>query len=74
MGEYAEMMLDGTLCERCGCFIDAEAPEHPRTCDDCFEDELIEAVEQGIQPDGIKFSDWMNLKQKYSPAIEAYRE
>lgn len=33
MGEYAEMMLDGTLCEGCGSAIDYEnGPGFPRYC------------------------------------------
>lgn len=33
MGEYADMMLDGTLCECCGTFIDFDdAPGFPRYC------------------------------------------
>lgn len=33
MGEIAEMMLDGTLCECCGCFIDDEGiGGFPRYC------------------------------------------
>lgn len=35
MGEYAEMMIDGALCQSCGAFIDGEATGVPRTCDDC---------------------------------------
>ncbi len=46
MGEIAEMMLDGTLCEGCGVFMEDLAPENegdqildppgsPRRCDDC---------------------------------------
>lgn len=35
MGEIAEMMLDGTLCEGCGCDLPGEAPGHPRYCHDC---------------------------------------
>ena len=34
MGEIAEMMLDGTLCEQCGTFI-GEPCEHPRLCNSC---------------------------------------
>jgi hypothetical protein len=31
MGEYAEMMLDGTCCEACGGFFgDSQAPGYPR--------------------------------------------
>lgn len=33
MGEYADMMLDGTLCECCGSFIDDDGAEgFPRYC------------------------------------------
>jgi hypothetical protein len=33
MGEIAEMMLDGTLCECCGAYIDdGAAPGFPRYC------------------------------------------
>lgn len=35
MGEIAEMMLDGTLCEGCGVFLNDEPPGYPRHCDDC---------------------------------------
>lgn len=34
MGEVAEMMLDGTLCQHCGTFI-GEAEGYPKTCDSC---------------------------------------
>ena len=31
MGEYADMMLDGTCCEACGGFFgDGQAPGYPR--------------------------------------------
>jgi len=35
MGEIAEMILEGLLCENCGMFIDEDAPGHPRVCEDC---------------------------------------
>ncbi|WP_267890504.1 hypothetical protein [Paenibacillus bouchesdurhonensis] len=35
MGEAAEMVLDGLLCECCGLLIDGEDPGYPRKCDDC---------------------------------------
>lgn len=40
MGEVAEMMLDGTLCECCGVYIhDGEAEGFPRYCSpQCAED------------------------------------
>ena len=40
MGEIAEMMLDGTLCEACGMYIEeGEADGIPRYCSkECAED------------------------------------
>lgn len=35
MGEVAEMMMDGTLCQGCGVFINEDAPGHPCSCRDC---------------------------------------
>ena len=37
MGEIAEMMLDGTLCEECGVYIDRPSDDFglPRKCRDC---------------------------------------
>ena len=39
MGEIAEMMLDGTLCQVGGVFMgedeDYEVPAYPVTCKDC---------------------------------------
>lgn len=35
MGEIAEMMLDGTICEWCGEFIDSDEPGYPRLCPGC---------------------------------------
>ena len=36
MGDIAEMMLEGILCEQCGCFIDFDYVGHPRLCEDCI--------------------------------------
>lgn len=35
MGEIAEMMLDGTLCEGCGVYMPGEGYGVPRRCRDC---------------------------------------
>lgn len=35
MGDIAELMLDGTLCEGCGITLGGHAPGHPRYCHDC---------------------------------------
>jgi endogenous inhibitor of DNA gyrase (YacG/DUF329 family) len=32
MGEIADAMLDGTLCEGCGTYMDGESPGIPRYC------------------------------------------
>ena len=38
MGDVADMMLDGTMCEGCGVFMDGEAPDYPRLCKGCAKD------------------------------------
>lgn len=38
MGKVAEMIIDGLLCEQCGCLIDGDDPGYTRKCEDC-EDE-----------------------------------
>jgi hypothetical protein len=39
MGEVAEDVLDGFICQYCLGFIDGKSPGYPRTCEDCKEDE-----------------------------------
>lgn len=40
MGEVAEMVLEGLLCESCGGLMDdLEAPGYTRQCDYCLEEE-----------------------------------
>lgn len=39
MGEIADMMINGDLCQLCGCYMDEHAAGHPRTCADCQEEE-----------------------------------
>lgn len=41
MGDIADMMLDGTLCEGCGVYIDhpdADMADWPRLCASCAKD------------------------------------
>lgn len=39
MGEIADMMLDGTMCEMCGVFLDGESSGFPRYCSkECAKD------------------------------------
>lgn len=35
MGEIADMVLDGILCEQCGEYIDDPGPGYPRLCAGC---------------------------------------
>jgi hypothetical protein len=35
VGEIAEMILEGFLCEDCGSLVDGEEPGFPRKCEDC---------------------------------------
>jgi len=53
MGEIAEMMLDGTMCEGCGEFmnIGGEAPGYPQRCAAC-----------GEEPDDSQPVDYRPLK------------
>jgi len=36
MGEVADMMIEGYLCERCGTVVDEQEPGHPRLCKPCI--------------------------------------
>jgi Zn finger protein HypA/HybF involved in hydrogenase expression len=38
MGEYADMILDGTMCQGCGVFLNDEPPGYPCDCTDCARD------------------------------------
>jgi len=35
VGEIADMMIDGTMCQVCGEFINEEPPGYPVTCGGC---------------------------------------
>lgn len=54
MGEYAEMMIDGTCCEACGEFMGDDGPGHARYCSaECAKDrgakfECTSAVSTGV--------------------------
>lgn len=39
MGEFAELVIDGWLCQGCSQLIDETGPGYPRTCRDCLEDD-----------------------------------
>jgi hypothetical protein len=41
MGDVAEMMLDGTLCERCGVYI-GNPDGYPKKCKPCKKEDNLE--------------------------------
>lgn len=43
MGDIADMMIDGILCEQCGVYIDDDPPGHPRLCPSCAHEEAKRA-------------------------------
>jgi hypothetical protein len=52
MGEIADMMLDGTLCQSCGEYLDQEPCGYPVSCGGCagFNDaEVVVHVELDMQ-------------------------
>ena len=48
MGEIAEMMLDGTLCEGCGTYLDGEGDGVPRRCSACKRDDARPAADARV--------------------------
>lgn len=42
MGEIADMILDGTLCQVCGEFVDEAGDGFPVTCEGCNVNEDFE--------------------------------
>lgn len=46
MGENANLMLDGTLCQSCGEYIDSKTPPQgiPRWCWSCMPDKIKEKI------------------------------
>lgn len=49
MGEIAEMMLDGTLCEGCGVSLPGEALGFPRRCKDCRRLDRYQPPKAGLE-------------------------
>lgn len=52
MGDIADMMLEGILCEQCGVYIDDRPPGHPRLCRACARDEARRELEKLRQEKG----------------------
>ena len=65
MGDIADMVLDGTLCEQCGVLVDAEGPGHPRRCDGC------EGADDEMDEDEDDLPEWLTgLIARVLQAIE----
>jgi hypothetical protein len=35
MGEIADALINGLMCEQCGIYLDGDQPGYPRCCEDC---------------------------------------
>lgn len=42
MGDVAEMMLEGFLCQTCGAMVDGQSPGYPRNCRTCARGRTLE--------------------------------
>lgn len=49
MGEIAEMMLDGTLCQGCGVYLDDESFGVPRYCSECARQNEVAEIDRGAR-------------------------
>lgn len=38
MGDIADDMISGFMCQYCGVFLDGQEPGYPRSCEDCEEE------------------------------------
>lgn len=47
MGDIADMMLDGTLCEGCGVYLDDSMGDFPQRCASCQEDDGLADITRG---------------------------
>ncbi|MCX7902113.1 MAG: hypothetical protein N2483_07470 [Burkholderiaceae bacterium] len=54
MGEIAEMMLDGTLCEGCGAYLQSEGRGLPRRCRDCKRSDREQQEHPPVKPGSNK--------------------
>ncbi len=56
MGDVADMMLDGTLCEGCGVYLEGESFGVPRYCAGCREDRQMLDIPDLVRPSQKKVS------------------
>lgn len=65
MGEIAEMMLDGILCEGCGEFMGGGTPGYPRRCRGCGpEISLQRALKRSLVTPAAKKATRHNRERK----------
>jgi methionyl-tRNA synthetase len=58
MGDIADMILEGILCDVCGMlFVDHNIPGHPRTCDDCQRQCFDCGEDLGTRSDDLRLCD-----------------
>lgn len=48
MGEIADMVINGLLCQECGSYVDFEEPGYPRSCDDCEIESRFESLSNQV--------------------------
>jgi Zn finger protein HypA/HybF involved in hydrogenase expression len=44
MGDVADMMIDGTLCEGCGVYLEGESHGVPRYCTGCMSNDDVSMI------------------------------
>ena len=74
MGEIADMVLEGVLCQQCGTFMDHETG-HPQTCAGCAGEVNFRTSGRPSNKIGARWSDgshlvsnWQNRAQAEVPA------
>ncbi len=69
MGEIADMMIDGTLCEGCGAYL-GEGDGYPRRCPSCEAREYDEGGDLTDTAQVPKFTPAEPLAKKYHRTLE----
>jgi hypothetical protein len=54
MGEIADMMINGEMCEMCGVVLDGESPGYPRYCSKECADDRGADYSLVVEEDGMK--------------------
>lgn len=71
MGEIADLVIEGVLCQVCGSFIDEEFGGHPRTCSDCKSSVMIWGI---TEIDGWFYVDRWGYYQRCEGRVVSYIE